>query len=106
LQLIFAIIIRHAHSAKLKATLEWERKGHVIAVEGLEGQLHHALADNSTLEEQLKDQNRIGLQKEKELEDVHREAPDSEKQLSGCIEIFGYLHKTLLGTLCFTLCMH
>jgi hypothetical protein len=45
------------------ATLEGERKGHAIAMEELEAQLRRALADNSTLEEQLKDQHRIGLQK-------------------------------------------
>jgi hypothetical protein len=74
-------------------------------MEELEAQLHRALANNSILEEQLKDQHHIGLQKQKELDDARHEAADSEKQLSGCIEIFG-LHKTFLGALCFTLCMY
>jgi chromosome segregation ATPase len=93
------------------ATLEGERKGHAVTMEELEAQLRRALADNSTLEEQLKDQHRIGLQKQKELDDAHREAADSEKQLSGCIEIFGYLHKTPLGIfashfVCIEICLH
>jgi hypothetical protein len=52
LLLIFAIIIRHADSVKLKVTLEGERKGHAIAMEELDARLCHALADNSLLEEQ------------------------------------------------------
>jgi hypothetical protein len=63
LLLIFAIIIHHADSAKLKATLEEERKGHAIAMEELDARIRRALADNSILEEQLKDQHHIGLQK-------------------------------------------
>jgi hypothetical protein len=55
--------VHHADSAKLKAQLEGERKGHAITMEELEAQLHRALADNSILEEQLKDQHRIGLHK-------------------------------------------
>jgi hypothetical protein len=72
-------------------------------MEELKAQLRHALADDSHLEQQMKDQQRISMQKQKELDDAHREAIDSKKQLSGCIEVFGYLHKTLLGTPCFTL---
>jgi hypothetical protein len=74
-------------------------------MEELKAQLRLALDDNSHLEQQLKDQQRITMQKEKELDDTRREAADSDKQLSYCIEVFGYLNKTLLGTLCFTLCV-
>jgi hypothetical protein len=45
------------------------------------------------------------MQKQKELDDIRREAADTERQLTGCIEVIGYLHKTLLGVLCFTLCV-
>jgi hypothetical protein len=99
-------IIRHADTAKLKATLEGVKKGHAIAMEERNAQLRRVLANNSNLEEQLKDQQRVGLQKQKELEDVRSEAADSEKQLRSYIKIFGYLHNSLLGTFCFTLCMH
>jgi hypothetical protein len=46
------------------------RKAHAIAMEGLNTQLQKSLAENSLLEEQLKDQQRIGLQKQKEIDDL------------------------------------
>jgi hypothetical protein len=45
-------------------------------MEELDARLRHALADNSLLEEQLKDLHRIVLQKQKEFDDARREAAD------------------------------
>jgi hypothetical protein len=45
-------------------------------MEELDARLRQALADNSLLEEQLKDPHRIVLQKQKEFDDAHREAAD------------------------------
>jgi hypothetical protein len=42
----------------LESTLEGVKKGHAIAMEGLQTQLQKSLADNTRLEEQLKDQER------------------------------------------------
>jgi hypothetical protein len=61
---------RHADAAKLHASLEVVRKAHAIAMEGLNTQLQKSLAENSLLEEQLKDQQCIGLQKQKEIDDL------------------------------------
>jgi hypothetical protein len=55
------VILRHAKVAKLDSTLEGERKGHTIALEGLEAQLQKVFAENSRLGQQLKDQQRIGM---------------------------------------------
>jgi hypothetical protein len=42
---------RHADAAKLKSTLEGVKKGHAIAMEGLQQQLQKSLASNTLLEE-------------------------------------------------------
>jgi hypothetical protein len=47
---------RHADAAKLESTLEGVKKGHVIAMEGLQTQLQKSSAENTRLEEKLKDQ--------------------------------------------------
>jgi hypothetical protein len=47
-------------------------KGHAIAMEGLQQQLQKSLATNTLLEEQLKDQERRNLKKDKEIEDLHK----------------------------------
>jgi hypothetical protein len=49
----------HADVAKLESTLEGVRKGHAIAMEDLNTQLQKSLAENTHLEEQLKDQKRL-----------------------------------------------
>jgi hypothetical protein len=49
---------RHADAAKLEATLEGVKRGHTIAMEGLQSQLQKSLTKNTRLEEQLKDQER------------------------------------------------
>jgi hypothetical protein len=46
---------RHADAAKLESTLEGVRKGHAIAMEGLQTQLQKSLTENTLLEEKLKD---------------------------------------------------
>jgi hypothetical protein len=49
-------------------------KGHAIAMDGLHQQLQKSLAANTSLEEQLKDQERQNLKREKEIEDLHKAA--------------------------------
>jgi hypothetical protein len=46
---------RQADAAKLESTLEGVKKGHAIAMEGLQAQLQKSLTENTRLEEQLKD---------------------------------------------------
>ena len=55
---------RHADAAKLKATLEGVEKGHAIAMDGLNQQLRKSLAENATLEGQLKDLGNQGKKKD------------------------------------------
>jgi hypothetical protein len=98
------VILRHADVAKLESNLVGERKGHAIALEGLEAQLQKAFVENSRLEQQLKDQQRIGLQKQKEVDDLRQAAIESENQLKGCGEVMDCLQKTLLGISCSILC--
>jgi hypothetical protein len=91
---------RHADAPKLEATLEGERKVHAIGVEGLHAQLRQALVENSHLEQKLKDEQHVAMQKQKELDDTRREAADTEKQPA---EVIGYLHKMLIcALLCHT----
>jgi hypothetical protein len=52
-------------------------KGHAIAMEGLQ-QLQKSLAANTLLEEQLKDQERQNLKKDKEIEDLRKAAAEFE----------------------------
>jgi wobble nucleotide-excising tRNase len=59
------------------------------------------LANNSHLEQKLKDEYHAAMKKQKELDDVRREVEDIEKQLEGCIKVIDYLHKTLLGAFWF-----
>jgi hypothetical protein len=49
-------------------------KGHAIAMEGLQQQLQKSLAANTLLEEQLKDQERQNLKKDKKIEDLRKAA--------------------------------
>jgi hypothetical protein len=49
------VILHHADVAMLESTLDGERKGHAIALEGLEAQLQKAFVENSLLKQQLKD---------------------------------------------------
>jgi hypothetical protein len=59
------------------------------------------LTDNSHLQQKLKDEHHAAMmQKQKELNNIRHEAADIEKQLEGCIEVIGYLHKMLLGGFC------
>jgi hypothetical protein len=44
----------------LESTLEGVKKGHAIPMEGLNIQLQKSQAENTRLEEQLKDQQRLG----------------------------------------------
>jgi hypothetical protein len=55
-------------------------KGHAIVMEGLQKQLQKSLASNNLLEEQLKDQERQNLQKQKEVEDMRKAAAEFEKR--------------------------
>jgi hypothetical protein len=49
-------------------------KGHAIVMDGLQEQLQKSLAVNTSLEEQLKDQERQNLKREKEIEDLRKAA--------------------------------
>jgi septal ring factor EnvC (AmiA/AmiB activator) len=74
---------RHADAAKLKSTLEGMKKGHAIAMDGLKEQLRKSLAENATLERQLKDQENQGKKKDKEIADLRKAAADFEKRREG-----------------------
>jgi hypothetical protein len=65
-------------------------KGHAIAMEGLQTQLHKSLASNTLLEEKLKDQERRNLQKQKEVEDLRKAAIDSENQQKGFDDVYSH----------------
>jgi hypothetical protein len=94
---ILCLYFRHADAAKLKSTLEGVERGHAIAMEGLQKQLQKSLASNTLLEEQLKDQERQNLQKQKEVEDLRKAAAEFEKWRDGFNEVLDYSQKTLLG---------
>jgi hypothetical protein len=55
-------------------------KGHAIAMEGLQQQLQKSLASNTLLEEQLKDQGRQNLKKDKEIQDLRKAAAEFEQR--------------------------
>jgi septal ring factor EnvC (AmiA/AmiB activator) len=78
---------RHADAAKLKSTLEGMKKGHAIAMDGLNEQLQKSLAENATLERQLKDQENQGKKKDKEIADLRKAAADFEKRREGFNEL-------------------
>jgi hypothetical protein len=72
-------------------------KGHAIAMEGLQQQLQKSLAANTVLEEQLKDQERQNLKKDKEIEDLRKVAAKFEKRRDGFNEVLNHFQETLLG---------
>jgi septal ring factor EnvC (AmiA/AmiB activator) len=90
---------RHADAAKLKSTLEGVEKGHAIAMDGLNQQLRKSLAENATLERQLKDQENHGKKKDKEIADLRKAAADFEKRREGFNELLHYFQDNLLGTI-------
>jgi hypothetical protein len=77
----------HADVAKMESTLEGVKRGHTIVMEELNTQLRKSLAENSSLKEQLKDQLRIGLQKQKEVDDLRQAVIESENQRKGFDEV-------------------
>jgi septal ring factor EnvC (AmiA/AmiB activator) len=89
---------RHVDAAKLKSTLEGMKKGHAIAMDGLNGQLRKSLAENATLERQLKDQENQGKKKDKEIADLRKAAADFEKRREGFNELLHHFQDNLLGT--------
>jgi septal ring factor EnvC (AmiA/AmiB activator) len=89
---------RHADAAKLKSTLEGVEKGHAIAMDGLNQQLRKSLAENATLERQLKDQENQGKKKDKEIADLRKAAADFEKRREGFNELLHHFQDNLLGT--------
>jgi chromosome segregation ATPase len=98
---------RHADAAKLESTLEGVKKGHAIAMEGLQAQIQKSLTENTCLEEQLKDQERQNRQKQKEVDDLRQAAINFEDQQRGFTEVLDHFQKTLLGNLgspCFAVC--
>jgi septal ring factor EnvC (AmiA/AmiB activator) len=90
---------RHADAAKLKSTLEGVEKGHAIAMDGLNQQLWKSLAENATLERQLKDQENQGKKKDKEIADLCKAAADFEKRHEGFNELLHHFQDNLLGTI-------
>jgi hypothetical protein len=84
------LLFCHADVAKLESTLEGVRKGHVIAMEELNTQLQKSLAENTRLEEQLKDQQCLGRQKQKEVDDLRQAAANFEAQRKGFNEVRGH----------------
>jgi chromosome segregation ATPase len=83
----------------LKSKLEGVEKCHAIAMDGLHQQLQKSLASNTSLEEQLKDQKRQGLKKDKEIEDLRKAAAEFEKRHKGFNEVLNHFQDTLLGTI-------
>jgi hypothetical protein len=95
---------RHADAAKLESTLEGVKKGHAIAVEGLNTQLQKSLAKNTHLKEQLKDQECLSCQKQKEVDDLRQAAIDFENRRKGFNKVLDHFQKTLLGNFFYILC--
>jgi hypothetical protein len=81
---------RHADAAKLESTLEGVKKGHAIAMEGLNIQLRKSLDENTRLKEQLKDQERLSREKQKEVDDLRQAAIDFENQRKGFNEVLDH----------------
>jgi hypothetical protein len=79
-------------------------KGHAIAMDGLQQQLQKSLAANTVLEEQLKDQERQNLKKDKEIEDLRKAAAEFEKRRDGFNEVLNHFQETLLGINGFPYC--
>jgi hypothetical protein len=94
---ILSLHFCHADATKLKSTLEGVEKGHAIAMEGLQQQLQKSLVLNTLLEEQLKDQERQNLKKDKEIEGLRKAAAEFEKRRDGFNELLDHFQKTLLG---------
>jgi hypothetical protein len=92
------LLFRHADVAKLESTLKGVKKGHAIVMEELNTQLHMSLAENTHLEDQLKDQQRLGRQKQREVDDLRQAAADFEVQRKGFNKVLGHFQKTLLGS--------
>jgi hypothetical protein len=90
---------RHADAAKLKSTLEGMKKGHAIAMDGLNELLWKSLAKNATLKRQLKDQENQGKKKDKEIADLCKAATDFEKWHEGFNELLHHFQDNLLGTI-------
>jgi hypothetical protein len=65
-------------------------------MEGLQQQLQKSLAANTLLEEQLKDQERQILKKDKEIEDIRKAAAEFEQRQDGFNELLDRFQKTLL----------
>jgi hypothetical protein len=86
--------------------LEGVKKGHAIAMEGLNTQLQKSLSENTRLEEQLKDQQRLGHQKQKEVDDLLQAAIDFEDQRKGFNKVLDHFQKTLLGSFFSILCTY
>jgi septal ring factor EnvC (AmiA/AmiB activator) len=59
-------------------------------MEGLESQLQKSMTENTRLEEQLKDQERLNRQKQKEVDDLHQAAIDFEDQRRGFNEVLDH----------------
>jgi hypothetical protein len=79
-------------------------KGHAITMEGLQQQLQKSLASNTLLEEQLKDQERQNMKKDKEIEDLHKAAAKFEKGREGFNDVLNHFQDTLLGISGFPYC--
>jgi len=90
---------RHADAAKLKSTIEGMEQGHAIAMDGLNQQLRKSLAENATLERQLKDRENQGKKKDKEIADLRKAAADFEKRREGFNELLHHFQDNLLGTI-------
>jgi hypothetical protein len=74
-------------------------KGHAIAMDGQQQQIQKSLAANTLFEEQLKDQKRQNLKKDKEIEDLRKAAADFDKRREGFNELLHHFQDTLLGTI-------
>jgi septal ring factor EnvC (AmiA/AmiB activator) len=74
-------------------------KGHAVAMDGLQQQLQKSLATNTSLEEQLKDQERQGKKKDKEIADLRKAAADFEKRRECFNELLHHFQDNLLGTI-------
>jgi hypothetical protein len=79
-------------------------KGHTIAMDGLQQQLQKSLAANTLLEEQLKDQERQNLKKDKKIEDLCKAAAEFEKRHDGFNEVLNHFQEILLGISGFPYC--
>jgi hypothetical protein len=75
------------------------KKGHAIAMDGLNEQLRKSLAENATLERQLKDQENQGKKKDKEIADLRKAATEFEKRREGFNELLHHFQDNLLGTI-------